>query len=152
MLWKTREKRLIHGGSSLSLKSINNAGGILARIYDAEIRHASKDKDDKLVDRLNEERERLFVVVGRWECEGHNFLRGQKLHWVLYADGSVKRDRNANGALPKGWWFTPNGMMIKNFAPGAPKGGYDDSCQLSWDGQLMEVKNQVGGVYTGRLQ
>jgi hypothetical protein len=135
------------------LSRINRTAMPLAREYEKQINLAVKENRQADAKNLIGQKDDLAMVVGTWDCFGTNFRMGQKFTWVLYSDFTVNRKNNAKGALPKGWSFLPQGgMWIKNFAPGAPAGGFDDSCIISRDGQLFEAKNQKGGVYTGRLQ
>ncbi len=135
------------------LRSINSSAGPLSNAYQKQIAKAIKSGDDSLAKSLLADQEKLVFLVGTWECSGVNFRRGEIFTWELYSDFSVNPNRNANDALPKVWSFRPNGcILIKNFAPGAPKGGFNDECQVSWDGVLFEAKNQLGGVYTGKLK
>jgi hypothetical protein len=135
------------------LVKINRTAVPLAREYHKKIELLLKENKVAEAKRLIQEKDGLVMVVGTWDCYGTNFRLGQKFTWTLYSDFTVNRTNNANGALPKGWQFLPHGgMLIKNFAPGAPPGGFDDKCSVSWDGQIFEAKNQKGGVYTGRLQ
>jgi hypothetical protein len=135
------------------LASVNKSALPLAKAYQAQIDRALRSGNDNVAKDLLEQQEDLVFVVGIWDCYGENFRRGEKFTWTLYSDFTVNRANDANDALPKGWSFQQNGgLLIKNFSPGAPKGGFTDKCSVSWDGVLFEAKNQLGGVYTGRLQ
>jgi hypothetical protein len=132
------------------LERVNRSATVLAKAYDRQIARATNDNEIELTKSLMNQKQALAVVVGTWECQGTNF-RGN-FTWTLYSDFSINR-ANANENFPKGWAFQPNGgMLIKNFSPGAPKGGYNDKCTISRDGQLLEAKNQFGGVYIGSLK
>jgi hypothetical protein len=133
------------------LAAINKSALGLARDYQRFIKKSQSDGDEALTKQLIAEQHALAFPVGTWECRGENFQR--KFTWILYSDFTVNPSDDGNDAFPKGWSFLPDGgMLITNHAPGAPKGGFKDKCQLSQDGQLFEAKNQTGGVYTGRLK
>lgn len=133
------------------LAAVNKSAVRLARDYVRFIKQAQSDGDEAVIRQLIAEQRALAFPVGTWECRGENFQR--KFTWILYSDFTVNPSDDGSDAFPKGWSFLPDGgMLITNHAPGAPKGGFKDQCQLSQDGQLFEAKNQKGGVYTGRLK
>lgn len=94
--------------------------------------------------------ERWPHEVRKWLCSFRNPSgRIDQFTFTLYSDFSVNRFADDNGTHPKFWEFKKDKIVITNVTASSPQGGFKDTCTIHPDGQKLDAKNQLGGIFTG---
>ena len=122
------------------LNAVQKAESTLSKIYDRAIEHLTKQKDDEGARDLVAEKKKLLEpkLAAKWIIKGE----GGVFNHILYSNGQT------SGGT---WTLDHKHLVVQTPNKKAPAGVWVDTCAISEDGMKLNMINQKGHKFTGKL-